>query len=68
MAGSHCGGHRRERPLVAPYGTEQQTSCLHHRGKPVWTTADVAYSDISPRTAQRSSDPTELPAVPAACR
>jgi hypothetical protein len=21
---------------------------LHHLGKPVWTTADVAYSDISP--------------------
>jgi glycerophosphoryl diester phosphodiesterase len=37
-----------DRDHSADGGTSALIERLHHLGKPVWTTADVAYSDISP--------------------
>ncbi len=37
-----------DRDYNADSGTSPLIEHLHHLGKPVWTTADVAYNDISP--------------------
>lgn len=37
-----------DRDHSADGGTSPLIARMHHLGKPVWTTADVAYSDISP--------------------